>query len=249
MPTSLRPLAVSLLAAFSLHCGVIQAAPEDANPAQGVYVGEIGPGNAVLLTLAPAAPGSAVIGAYHSALGWNQQDWQLSGQLSASRHLSLRATLDGARGKAAEAGRFDARLDARISDDGTRIGGTWISADGRRKLPVSLTRAASWTTQAVVADGGVRTCERPQFSDARYERANRELAEACDYFLADGHEGPGKLRLEIDSLGQYMVAAIAYASNRGTDLPPEVIAVDLGSEDDNLPGYSPARTRAIAARP
>jgi hypothetical protein len=245
MPICLHPLAVSLLAAFSLHCGVALAAPQDANPAQGVYMGEIGSGNAVLLTLKPAAPGSAVTGAYHPALGWNQQDWQLSGQLSASRHLNLRATLDGAHGKAAEAGQFDTR----ISDDGTRIAGTWISADGRRKLPVSLTRAASWTTQAVVADGGVRTCERPQFSEARYERANRELAEACDYFLADGHEGPGRLRLEIDSLGQYMVAAIAYASNRGTELAPEVIAVDLGSEDDSTPGYSPARTRAIASRP
>ncbi|HEX4327327.1 MAG TPA: hypothetical protein VH105_10940 [Burkholderiales bacterium] len=245
MPTCLRPLAVSLLAAFSLHCGVALAAPADANPAQGVYVGEIGPGNAVLLTLEPAAPGSAVTGAYHPALGWNQQDWQLSGQLSSSRRLNLRATESSAHGKAAEAGRFDAR----VSEDGARIAGTWTSADGRRRLPVSLTRAASWSTQAVEADGGVRTCERPQFADARYERVNRELAEACDYFLADGHEGPGKLRLEIDSLGQYMVAAIAYARNRGAELPPEVIAVDLGSEDDSLPGYSPARTRAIASRP
>ena len=245
MSTCLRPLAVSLFAAFSLHCGVVLAAPEDANPAQGVYVGEIGPGNAVLLTLEPAAPGGAVTGAYHPALGWNQQDWQLSGQLSANQRLNLRATLDGARGKAAEAGRFDAR----VSADGTRIAGTWISADGRRKLPLSLTRTASWTTQAVEADGGVRTCERPQLADPRYERVNRELAEACDYFLADGHEGPGKLRLEIDSLGQYMVAAIAYASNRGADLPPEVIAVDIGSEEDSAMGYSPARTRAIASRP
>jgi hypothetical protein len=245
MSTRLRTLAASLLAVFSLHCGVARAAPEGANPAQGLYVGEIGPGNAVLLTLESAASGSAVTGAYHPALGWNQQDGQLSGQLTAGQRLNLRATVDDAHGKAAAAG----RLDARISADGSRIAGTWISADGRRKLPVSLTRTASWTTQAVEADGGVRVCERPQFADARYERANRELAEACDYFLADGHEGPGKLRLEIDSLGQYMVAAIAYASNRGIDLPPEVIAVDLGSEDDSLPGYSPARTRAIASRP
>ena len=246
MPLRFRTRAAAvLIAVFSLHCSVALAAPEGADPGQGIYVGEIGRGNGVLLTLEPATTGGTISGTYHPALGWNQQDWQLTGQLSADRRLSLRATLEDGHRKAAGAGRFDVR----ISEDGAHIDGLWISADGGRKLPVSLTRTAAWTTQAVEADGGVRVCERPQFADARYERANRELAEACDYFLADGHEGPGKLRLEIDSLGQYMVAAIAYASNRGVDLPPEVIAVDLGGDDDSLPGYAPARTRAIASRP
>jgi hypothetical protein len=92
----------------------------------------------------------------------------------------------------------------------------------------------------------VRSCERPRFADARYERVNRELAQACDYFLADGHEGPGQLRLEIDSLGQYMVAAVAYAENRGRELPPEVIAVDLGSSAEESPLAS---STTLAARP
>jgi hypothetical protein len=245
MSTRLHTIAASLLTAFTLHCGMAHAA-ETENLAQGVYEGEIGRGNAVLLTLEPAATGAAVSGSYHPAMGWNQQDFQVTGQITADGRLTLRATLIGARDKVAQAGRFDAKL----NQTGERISGTWTSADGRRKLPVTLTRAATWTSQAVEADGGVRTCERRRFTDPRYEQVNRELAEACDYFLADGHEGPGKLRLEIDSLGQYMVAAVAYASNRGADLPPEVIAIDLGSGEDNAPfGYAPAPTRAIAWRP
>ncbi|MDB5807483.1 MAG: hypothetical protein JWN73_4805 [Betaproteobacteria bacterium] len=247
MSARLHAIAASLLTAFTLHCGTAHAASPAENPAQGVYVGEIGEGNNVLLTLEPSAAGVvAVSGSYHPALGWNQQDFQVAGQLRPDGRLALRATLTGARGKVAQAGRFETKL----SKDGEHISGTWTSADGRRKLPVTLTRAAAWTSQAVEADGGVRNCVRPRFTDPRYEQVNRELAEACDYFLADGHEGPGRLRLEIDSLGQYMVAAVAYASNRGADLPPEVIAVDLGSSEDSAPfGYAPARTRAIAWRP
>jgi len=245
MSARLHAIAASLLTAVTLHCGTAHAAAETENPAQGVYMGEIGAGNTVLLTLEPPASGATVSGSYHPALGWNQQDFQLSGRIGAGGRLALRATLTGARGKVAQAGRFDAKL----NENGERISGTWTSADGRRKLPVTLTRAAAWTRQAVEADGGVRTCERPRFTDVRYEQVNRELAEACDYFLADGHEGPGQLRLEIDSLGQYMVAAVAYASNRGTDLPPEVIAIDLGSQDSAPFGHAPARARAIASRP
>ena len=252
MPARLHAIAASLLTAFALHCGMASAAPESGNPAanaatslaQGIYMGEIGEGNAVLLTLEPAAPGAAIAGSYHPALGWNQQDMQLAGKADGQR-LTLRTSAAGAHGKLIQTGRVEARL----SPDGAAISGTWTSADGHRHAPVTLTRAATWTSQAVQADGGVRNCERPRFSDVRYERVNRELADACDYFLADGTQGPGQLRLEIDSLGQYMVAAVAYASNRGQELVPEVITVDLGSDDTMAASYPPARARAIASRP
>lgn len=243
MSTRLTAVAASLLAAFALHCGAAHAAPEGGNLAQGVYVGEIGAGNTVLLTLDPAA-GDAVSGSYHPALGWNQRDTSLAGKVAGTR-LTLIATQAAAKGKLLRTGRIDASL----SEDGESLRGTWISADGRRKLPVTLTRAASWHTQAVEADGGVRVCERPRFSDSRYESVNRELAETCDYFLADGGKGPGKLRLEIDSVGQYMVAAVAYASNRGEELPPDVITVDLDGPDNAAGAYPPPATRAIAWRP
>ncbi|HEY4372116.1 MAG TPA: hypothetical protein VGN52_09345 [Burkholderiales bacterium] len=243
MRARLNTVAASLLAAFALHCGAAQAAPESGNLAQGVYAGEIGAGNTVLLTLDPAA-GAALTGSYHPALGWNQQDTSVTGQTADGR-VTLATTQTGPKGKLRRTGRIDARL----SENGDSLRGTWTSADGRRKLPVTLARAASWHTQAVEADGGVRVCERPRFSDNRYESVNRELAETCDYFLADGREGPGKLRLEIDSVGQYMVAAVAYASNRGQELPPEVITVDLGGPDNAAGAYPPPATRAIAWRP
>lgn len=244
MTARLSALAAALATTFALHCGIAAATPQGASPAQGIYVGEIGQGNAVLLTLDPAA-GNALAGSYHPAQGWNQADTGLAGRADANGILHLAASQAGAKGKIVRTGRMEVRPNA----DGSALHGIWVSADGRRKLPVTLTRAAAWASQAVEAAGGVRTCERPHFSDARYERVNRELAEACDYFLADGAEGPGKLRLEIDSLGQYMVAAVAYASNRGQDLPPEVIAVDLGSEDVTPANPAPAHPRAIAWRP
>jgi hypothetical protein len=203
--------------------------------ASGIYVGVIGKDDNVLLSLRGDA---GISGSYHHERGWNQEVYELSGNASGQR-ITLRS--GGNAALRAQGGRFEGSASA----DGATISGTWVGADGRR-LPFTLTRAAAWTTQAVVADGGVRSCERPRFADARYERVNRELAEACDYFLADGHEGPGKLRLEIDSLGQYMVAAVAYAENRGRELPPEVIAVDLGSSAEESP-LPPSTT--LAARP
>jgi hypothetical protein len=105
-------------------------------------------------------------------------------------------------------------------------------------------RAAEWVRQSVKADRGVRTCVRPRFFDPAYARVNIELAEACDYFLADGQEGPGTLSLEIDSVTGSVVAAVAYANTGGREHPPEVITVDLAADEG---GVNPLQA-ALAAR-
>jgi hypothetical protein len=208
----------------------------------GIYVGTIGGDDNVLVSLHPAQ-GGALAGSYHHARGWNQEVYELSGSLAQDTRLSLRS--GGNAALRAQGGRFEGKLSA----DGAAFTGTWTGPGGRR-LPVTLTRAATWHTQSVLADGGTRSCERPRFADVRYERLNRELAEACDYFLADGAEGPGKLRLEIDSLGQYMAAAVAYAESRGRELPPEVITVDLGEAANTQAAAQPEpRGTALATRP
>ena len=249
LQTTLRTVLLPFATALALACGVAHAAPaqEDngvnvLHAAQSLYVGDVGQGNEVLLVLKPAG-GRKLAGSYHYARGWSQDELALAGD-AINQQVVLRETLITEQGKHSRSGVFRGQ----ISADGSTITGTWISTDGRRKLPFTLTRAATWSTQSVAADGGVRSCERPRFADTRYERLNRELAEACDYFLADGHEGPGRLHLEIDSLGQYMVAAIAYAENSGRELPPETIAVDLGATEDAPPELRPAVT-AIASHP
>jgi len=229
MSIALRSAFAPLFTALALGCAPAHAAPDTTVRPQGVYVGDVGNGNTVLMSL-QASGAASVSGAYHYARGWTQDNMELAGEVGANQRIALRETLMGS-GQRKQSGRFEGR----VSGGGATISGTWTSADGRRSLPFTLTRAAAWTRLAALADGGVRDCERPRFFDARYARLNRELAEACDYFLADGHQGPGTLRLEIDSLGQYMVAAVAYASNGGHELPPEVIAVDLGSSEDDLP--------------
>jgi len=211
----------------------------------GLYLGDLGGGDTVLLTLRASDGQPAQLAAsYHHARGWDQQVFELTGSAQANR-LTLR-------GATAKVGAFDLR-----AQDADTLTGTWTDPAGRRQA-VTLTRAASWSTQSVLAKDGVRSCERPRFTEARYERINRELAEACDYFLADGFEGPGTLRMEIDSLGQYMVAAVAYAKSGGRELPPEIIAIDLGTAVENTsagvgPGLSAsvpkAHASAIAARP
>jgi hypothetical protein len=255
MFTAVRTLAATL----ALSCAAAHAGPE----AQGLYSGEVGPGNAVLVALKPGAPSTRIAavppatltGAYHYARSWSQDTLELSGEVVANRRVALRETLVGADGKQRQTGTFEGR----VSRDGAQISGQWHSGDGRRTAPFHLTRAAVWTAQAVRAQGdptagvapGVRTCERPQFIDARYTRVNQELAEACDAFLADGSEGAGKLSLHIDSLGEYLVAAVAYATSGGRELPPEVITVDLGSTDDSTTASLPFSThaRASATRP
>jgi len=239
---ALKRTLAACLSGLVLACAGAHAAPPAApnaaavqGNASGIYVGVIGKDDTVLLSLRGDA---GLSGSYHHERGWNQEVYELSGNASGQR-ITLRS--GGNAALRAQGGRFEGSASA----DGATISGTWVGADGRRQ-PFTLTRAAAWNTQAVVADGGVRSCERPRFAEARYERVNRELAEACDYFLADGHEGPGKLRLEIDSLGQYMVAAVAYAENRGRELPREVIAVDLGGSAEELP-VPPSTT--LAARP
>lgn len=208
----------------------------------GIYMGTIGGDDNVLVSLR-AQPAGGISGSYHHARGWSQEVYELTGALTRETQLSLRS--GGNAALRAQGGRFEGKLSA----DGSTFTGTWTGPGGRR-LPVTLSRAATWHTQSVLADGGTRSCERPRFADARYERLNRELAEACDYFLADGAQGPGKLRMEIDSLGQYMAAAVAYAENRGRELPPEVIAVDLSETAGMQAGAQPEpRNTALATRP
>ena len=236
------------LAVFALAAALAGAGAQAGEPQpQGLYLGEVGPGNAVLVSLKPGAVadgarGPAIQGEYHYARGWSPDILALSGEVGSARRLVLRETLVDTHDRPVRTGTFRGHLAA----DASAISGTWSSADGRRQLPFHLARAAQWTSQSVKADGGVRSCERPQFSDPRYAKVNRELAEACDYFLADGAQGPGTLSLAIDSLGQYMVAAVAYATTQGRELPPEVIAIDLGSDAPAMPDPT---IRAVAARP
>lgn len=250
MTASLRSALATASTALALQCSFAHAAPATppaAAPVQGLYAGTLGNGQAVLVSL--HAQGATLTGSYHfelSGQGWTEEEVGLTGTTGA--RLTLRETLPGPRGKKAGSGVFDASASA----DGATLTGTWKSADGKRSLPFTLSRAAAWHTQAVLADGGLRTCERPRFADERYTPVNRELAEACDYFLADGHAGPGHLRVEIDSLGQYIVSAVAYATSGGRELAPETIAVDLGAEEGLATAQAvqaQPRVTAIATRP
>ena len=54
---------------------------------------------------------------------------------------------------------------------------------------------------------------------------------------------PGACTWKSIALGQYMVAAIAYAENSGRELPPETIAVDLGATEDAPPEFAPGGHR------
>jgi hypothetical protein len=255
LATCLSTLALACAAAGGTHnstspSGATNAASTAVPPAQdagsaGIYLGTIGADDNVLVSLR-AQPAAGISGSYHHARGWSQEVYELTGTLSRETQLILKS--GGNATLRAQGGRFEGKLSA----DGSTFTGTW-SGPGGRRLPVTLNRVATWHTQSVLADGGTRSCERPRFADARYERLNRELAEACDYFLADGAEGPGKLRLEIDSLGQYMAAAVAYAENRGRELPPEVIALDLseaaGSQAADQAAAPSPRSTALATRP
>ena len=269
MFTAVRTLALTC-AALALTCAATaQAGPQQA---QGLYLGEVGHGNAVLVTLKPGAPSTRIgnvvpatlSGEYHYAKSWSQDTLELAGEIEPNRRLALWETLVRADGKRNSTGSFAGR----VSLDGATISGQWKSGDGRRTQPFTLTRTAFWTTQSVVAQGnpkagvapGVRSCERPQFIDAKFAPVNLELAQACDAFLADGAEGSGHLSLAIDSLGQYLVAAVAYATTGGRELPPEVITVDLGTADAALANVQAAvaatanpapagGVRTIATRP
>lgn len=234
-----------------LACGSAQACEASSSPRlqapaaapvapAGIYVGNIGENDTVVLSLRAATNlcGSQLTGSYHHANGADQEVYEVAGSAQPGQRLTLRGS--GAPTLRTRGGRFEGNANT----DGSTITGTWIAADGRRQ-PFALQRAAAWTSQAVQAKGGVRSCERPQFTETRYLPVNRELAEACDYFLADGLQGPGTLRLEIDSLGQYMVAAVAYAKSGGRELPPEIIAVDLGQEGE----VAQARDTTLARRP
>jgi hypothetical protein len=222
----LRTLTAALALAFA---GAAYAAPQ----AGGLYFGEIGPGNQVLVSLKPADPTSGASGAvpmsltgeYHYARIWSQDRLELSGEIAADDRIAMHETLVGPRGQRRQTGAFKGR----VAQGGDWISGTWASGDGRHTHAFVLVRAAEWTRQSVVADDGIRTCVRPRFFDQRYEKLNGELAQACDLFLADGHEGPGLLTLEIDSLSGSVVAAVGYATNRGHESPPEVITVDVSS--------------------
>jgi hypothetical protein len=247
MSTTPRSLRTPLLAALALAAALAGVAHAGEPQPQGLYLGEVGPGNPVLVSLKPGtaangARGQSVQGEYHYARGWSPDILALNGESGPDRRLELRETLVDTHDRATRTGTFRGH----VAPDAGAISGTWSSADGRRKLAFNLARAAQWTTQSVKAEGGVRSCERPQFSDPRYAKVNRELAQACDYFLADGTQGPGTLSLAIDSMGQYMVAAVAYATSQGREQPPEVIAIDLGSDEPAMP--DPA-IRAVAVRP
>ncbi len=195
-------------------------------PLSGLYVGEIGAGNQVLVSLQPGAP-ATLTGEYHYARIWAQDRLELNGKLGRDGRIVIRETLVGQNGQRSRTGIFKGR----VWEGGSEITGTWASNDGRSVHAFVLVRAAEWSRQSVKADGGVRTCVRPRFFDTRYDKVNRDLAEACDYFLADGHEGPGLLTLAIDSVSGPVVAAVAYATTRGRELPPEVITVDTSSSE------------------
>jgi hypothetical protein len=230
MFTSLRATA----AALALTCAAAHAAP----PVSGMYLGEIGAGNKVLMSLETSGQSArsedtapvALTGEYHYARIWSQDSLELNGKIGRGGRLVMRETLVGPNGKRTQTGAFKGQ----VSHDGGEIAGTWTSGDARHAHAFVLVRAAEWRRQSVQADAGVRTCVRPRFFDARYDQLNRELAQACDYFLADGHEGPGLLTLEIDSVSGPLVAAVAYATTRGHDLPPEVITVDLSGNDGGV---------------
>ena len=242
MLTSLRASAAALALMF--------AAAAHAGPQfSGLYLGEVGAGNKVLMSLKAGEPSTRLTGAapatlageYHYARIWSQDRLELAGEIETDRRVVIRETLVGKNGQRRQSGEFRGKL----APDGGAITGNWVSSDGRRAHAFALVRAAEWVTQSVKADGGVRSCERPRFFDPRYTGLNNELAEACDYFLADGHEGPGRLALEIDSVTGSVVAAIAYATVGGHELPPEVITVDLAAGDSGMPAALPA---AVAAR-
>lgn len=242
MSTSLR----ACLAVLALAC----AAGAHANPRlDGLYLGEIGPGNKVLVSLrgGPAAnPGgtsAGLSGEYHYARIWSQDRLQLAGEVRSDGRVAVHETLAAQDGRHGRSGEFKGEA----SPDGGAILGTWSSADGRRSHAFGLVRAAEWVRQSVKADRGVRTCVRPRFFDPGYDKLNRELAEACDYFLADGREGPGFLSLEIDSFTGPVVAAVAYATSGGAELPPEVITVDLTGEGGSAP-VIPTAPAAVAVR-
>lgn len=235
MFTAPRATAAALALVCATTCVAAWAGPR----VSGLYVGEVGAGNKVLMSLKPGAGAQALAGEYHYARIWSQDSLELAGKVDSARHIRMRETLVGQDGERSRSGEFRGE----VSPDGTAITGTWKSGDGRRNHAFALVRAAEWVRQSVKADRGVRTCVRPRFFDPGYARVNMELAEACDYFLADGQDGPGTMSLEIDSVTGSVVAAVAYART-GRERPPEVITVDLAADED---GTNPLQA-ALAAR-
>ena len=137
LQTTLRTVLLPFATALALACGVAHAAPaqEDngvnvLHAAQSLYVGDVGQGNEVLLVLKPAG-GRKLAGSYHYARGWSQDELALAGD-AINQQVVLRETLITEQGKHSRSGVFRGQ----ISADGSTITGTWISTDGRRKLPL-----------------------------------------------------------------------------------------------------------------
>ncbi|MDF3834464.1 RsiV family protein [Cupriavidus basilensis] len=152
-------LGLAALSAAALLAGTPVRAAEPQASGGALWQGELEGRVQVSITLFPQAGTDRIDGTarYDSRLAATPR--QLDGQLTSDGSLSWRERDAGGEAPAGTLPRNGARFEGTVAADGRTLSGQWTSADGTRRLPLSLTRKAVYRERSVDA-GGVRLTER-----------------------------------------------------------------------------------------